>query len=130
MALLTFSAASLVLDCCVDALGLAFVGERLAASADWRIDGWADAVCGNEAGHTCLNKARTHTGIHGNDKADRLDKEATDPKMPIDTHVTHAEIAHENMAWPSIREDIPHQMTQHQLLDPHPTSTDGDKRPI
>ena len=57
-------------------------------------------------GHTYLTKVRSHTGIHGNDEADRLAKEATDPKMPIDTHVTHGEIAHEGMAWPSIREEI------------------------
>jgi hypothetical protein len=54
-------------------------------------------------GHTYLKKVRSHTGIHGNDEADRLAKEATDPQMPIDTHVTHGEIAHEGMAWPSHR---------------------------
>ena len=58
-------------------------------------------------GHTYMKKVRSHTGIHGNDEADRLAKEATDPKMPIDTHVTHGEIAHEGMAWPSTREEIP-----------------------
>ena len=55
-------------------------------------------------GHTYLQKVRSHTGIYGNDEADRLAKEATDPQMPIDTHVTHGEIAHEGMAWPSIKE--------------------------
>ena len=50
---------------------------------------------------------KSHTGIHGNDEADGLAKEATDPKMPIDTHVTQGEIAHEGMAWPSMREEIP-----------------------
>ena len=49
-------------------------------------------------GHTYLNKVRSHTGIHGNDMADRLAKEATDPHMPIDCHITHGEIAHEGMA--------------------------------
>jgi hypothetical protein len=57
-------------------------------------------------GHTYLKKVRSHTGIHGNDEADRLAKEATDPKMPIDMLVTHGEIAHEGMAWPSTREEI------------------------
>jgi ribonuclease HI len=56
-------------------------------------------------GHTYLKKVRSHTGIHGNDEADRLAKEATDPKMPIDTHATHGEIAHEGMAWSSIKEE-------------------------
>ncbi len=31
-------------------------------------------------GHTYLKKVRTHTGIHGNDEADRLAKEATYPQ--------------------------------------------------
>jgi ribonuclease HI len=57
-------------------------------------------------GHTYLKKVRSHTGIHGNDEADRLAKEATDPNMPIDTHTTHGETAHEGMAWPSHKEDI------------------------
>ena len=56
-------------------------------------------------GHTHLKKVRSHTGIHGNDEADRLAKEATDPKTPIDIHVTHGETAHEGMAWPSTREE-------------------------
>jgi ribonuclease HI len=57
-------------------------------------------------GHTYLKKVRSHTGIHGNDEADRLAKEATDPKMPIDTHVIHGETAHEGMAWPSHKTQI------------------------
>ena len=57
-------------------------------------------------GHTYLKKVRSHTGIHGNDEADRLAKEATDPKTPIDIHVTHGETAHEGMAWPSTREEV------------------------
>ncbi len=40
---------------------------------------------------TYLKKVRSQISIHGNDKADRLAKEATDPKTPIDTHVTHGE---------------------------------------
>ena len=56
-------------------------------------------------GHTYLKKVRSHTGIHGNEEADRLAKEATDPKTPIDIHVTHGETAHEGMAWPSTREE-------------------------
>ncbi len=51
-------------------------------------------------GHPHLRKVRSHTGIHGKDK------EATGPQMHIDMHVTHGEIAHEGMAWPSTREEI------------------------
>ena len=58
-------------------------------------------------GHTYLKKVRSHTGIHGNDEADRLAKEATDSNMPIDTHITVGEEAHAGMMWPSLREEIP-----------------------
>ena len=44
--------------------------------------------------------------MHNNDEADRLAKESVDPKVRIDTHITHGETAHEGMAVPSHKEEI------------------------
>ena len=39
--------------------------------------------------------------------ADRLAKEATDPTMPIDHHITPGEVVHADQAWPSLQETTP-----------------------
>jgi ribonuclease HI len=63
-------------------------------------------------GHTYLKKVRSHTGIHGNDEADRLAKPPLSSRLlPTNMHVTHA---------PNPNSDIQNRIGKHNTISNEP----------